>query len=117
MDKLNDLEEPSLAGMEETWGLNLDNSTEFYTPVGRGGCYTSKKGREIANCLYELCEKSTTALDLPHLKPEAPCHDPLPVGVQHVMQESNVPQEVLDAGMENTSKLMISQQSVYLQNS
>ena len=41
--KLDDLNEPSAAETEETWGLDLNGTTEFYSLAGRGSWFSSTK--------------------------------------------------------------------------
>ena len=47
--KLTDLNELSLQEIEETWGLKLKDTTEFYPLAGRGSNFTSSRLRRSRN--------------------------------------------------------------------
>ena len=93
--KSDDLNEPSAAETEETWGLDLNGTTEFYSLAGRGSWFSSTKihqrkqpvtiVKEIAHCH-----------GLPIFVREGPCRDPLPVAISTAVQESRLLQEELD---------------------
>ena len=78
--KLNDLSEPSIHEIEETWGLELNVSTENYSLTGRGSNFTSSRLRRQRKQPVRIIRKKPITVDKSQQEAEVPCRYPLPVG-------------------------------------
>ena len=100
-EKLNDLDEPSIKEIEETHGLSM--TEDYYCTAGRGNSFTSARIRRARKQPYLLLERSHIDPDRGQQAIEAPCHDPLPVGIFPVAGEYRNLQE--GEAWQNHSKL------------
>ena len=84
VDRRDDLMKPLVEEIEIAYGINLQNSLEYSPSCGRGTRFTSTKltrTRKHASSRCSSLENIRTAPDRGQLAIEAPCHDPLSVGI------------------------------------
>ena len=90
-EKLNDIDEPSIKEIEETHGLSM--TEDYYCTAGRGIHLLPRESEEHENNPYLSLERSHIAPGRGQQAIEAPCHDPLPVGIFPVAEEYRSLQE------------------------
>ena len=84
-EKLNNLDEPSIKEIEETHGLSM--TEDYYCTAGRGNSFTSARIRRARKQPVLIARESLIAPGRGQQTIEAPCHDPLPVGIFPVAEE------------------------------
>ena len=77
MEKLNDLDEPSVADFEETYG-NVKEKSQFYWNAGRGGNYTSRKTQKGRKQPVRVFHEVPDCSELPALRSRGARSRPAP---------------------------------------
>ena len=85
-ENLDDLSEPSVREIEDSYGFILDER-EIHCLAGRGNSFTSASIQRLRKQPVRVIARFPIVLGYRHQEPEVPCHDPLPVCVTLAVKE------------------------------